>query len=405
MTLGYGYTSAMKGIPGYEYACVPYEVGMQTVGTVDETTCQYALGNVDFAVGTWDTDAWMDSRDIPWFGIYINRPVQVAAQTVDGVQIPAMNLNLLCTHLKMGVGGDPSNWSSISEDEWSEMYGKTLHANLHITAIQGDYLIVGVYTSTVKTQSGAGFFRIPYRVDGGKVRVRKAPADTAYRDCIPGNPAYSLAGATYGLYRDAGCTDLVQTLTTQNGEGLSEYSGKLPSGTYYLKELSAPKGYRLDGSVTAVALSGTDVTVTVSDPPMDDPASVLVQKVIEGAAPGELRGDITTLAGIQFRVDYYPGLYDSAEAAQAHGPAKASAVFETDELGELWFASATPVNGTVWPYQNESGLNTIPLGTVVITELQTVPGLQVGGASVMTFTDGGNGQVIKTPLAGFRENQ
>ena len=57
----------------------------------------------------------------------------------------------------------------------------------------------------------------------------------------------SLSGAVYGIYSDSGCTNRVQTMTT-DGNGYAK-SAALVAGTYYVKEITAPKGYVLSGKV------------------------------------------------------------------------------------------------------------------------------------------------------------
>ncbi len=55
-----------------------------------------------------------------------------------------------------------------------------------------------------------------------------------------------LEGAVYGLYRDSACTDEVERITTQKqSDGTySATSGWYLVGTYYVKEITPPEGYR-----------------------------------------------------------------------------------------------------------------------------------------------------------------
>lgn len=48
------------------------------------------------------------------------------------------------------------------------------------------------------------------------------------------------SNATFGIYSDKQCTNLVQSITTSNGVATSQ---NLPEGTYYIKETQAPTGY------------------------------------------------------------------------------------------------------------------------------------------------------------------
>ena len=64
-----------------------------------------------------------------------------------------------------------------------------------------------------------------------------------------------LEGAKYTIYKDADCTDEVETIAIQKNENgtYSATSGWYLSGTYYVKETEAPKGYLLDENVYTVS--------------------------------------------------------------------------------------------------------------------------------------------------------
>lgn len=65
-----------------------------------------------------------------------------------------------------------------------------------------------------------------------------------------------LAGAKFGLYRDAACTDKIAEATSGD-DGAINFgdAAKLVAGTYYLKELQAPSGYSALTSVVKVIIS------------------------------------------------------------------------------------------------------------------------------------------------------
>ena len=64
-----------------------------------------------------------------------------------------------------------------------------------------------------------------------------------------------LEGAKYTIYKDADCTDEVETIAIQKNEDgtYSATSGWYLSGTYYVKETEAPEGYLLDENVYTVS--------------------------------------------------------------------------------------------------------------------------------------------------------
>ena len=73
-----------------------------------------------------------------------------------------------------------------------------------------------------------------------------------------------LSGAVYGIYSDSGCTNRVQTMTT-DGNGYAK-SAALVAGTYYVKEITAPKGYVLSGKVhTLTVRAGQTTGISATD--------------------------------------------------------------------------------------------------------------------------------------------
>lgn len=79
--------------------------------------------------------------------------------------------------------------------------------------------------------------------------------------------------AVYGVYSDKGCTNKVAEITIgDNGRG----SVKLPSGTYYAKEIKAPTGYALDETVYTLSAGNT---VTVPEEVLD--GTIKINKTAE----------------------------------------------------------------------------------------------------------------------------
>ncbi len=75
-----------------------------------------------------------------------------------------------------------------------------------------------------------------------------------------GEDADGLAGAKFGIYKDAECKKLIDVVTT-NGNGYA-VSANVESGTYYVKELVAPTGYSLNDKVYAITADWTTATTT-----------------------------------------------------------------------------------------------------------------------------------------------
>lgn len=75
-----------------------------------------------------------------------------------------------------------------------------------------------------------------------------------------GEDADGLAGAKFGIYKDADCTKLIDVVTTnENGYAVS---ANVEYGTYYVKELVAPTGYSLNDKVYAITADWTTATTT-----------------------------------------------------------------------------------------------------------------------------------------------
>lgn len=75
-----------------------------------------------------------------------------------------------------------------------------------------------------------------------------------------GEDADGLAGAQFGIYKNADCTQLIDVVTTnENGYAVS---ANVEYGTYYVKELEAPTGYSLNDKVYAITADWTTATTT-----------------------------------------------------------------------------------------------------------------------------------------------
>lgn len=73
-----------------------------------------------------------------------------------------------------------------------------------------------------------------------------------------------LSGAKYGIYTDSACTNKVDTITT--GSDGTATSKALVAGTYYVKEIQAPKGYVISGKVhTLTVKAGQTTSFTAID--------------------------------------------------------------------------------------------------------------------------------------------
>lgn len=325
---------------------------------------------------------------IAFHGANINRPGTFSGTFESGDFAGESYLGFLCTkHGAANPGvpvqplsqtGDYTATCTATGDGWAEF-----KVDIVSDAASMNYQTIG------------GQFRITARNPEGNFYLKKVPAKPEYAN---GNTAYDLTGAKYGVYTDLACTNLVDTLTVQSNDGWTNQSQSLTEGTYYVKELpGTAKGYLLNPHIRSITVDAgvTNKKIILDgdmvEPMANDPIPVVVQKSFEDwDEAGKLQGDITTLAGIKFRFDYYANVFTSVDDAKKNGRVNASAVFETTDVGGnglLLFETAKPVNGTVWPYK-EGSFNTCPLGTVLITEVSALDGMVVKGmAQAFTLTD------------------
>lgn len=226
------------------------------------------------------------------------------------------------------------------------------------------HVYVTVVDDDRKQDAAYGFFNksIP---EEAQVKLKKSAADT---QIISGNSLYTLEGAEYGVYTDQDCSEEVGKLVTdQNGDtpSLTLTAGK----TYYVKEKSAPRGYRRDDKVHSVTLAQSDkvYTVDVSDAPVY--ASVPVR--IEKRSKLEDVEKAGSLAGTEFTISYYDGYYGAEDLPDKAAGTWVIRTADTPKGCEAQLREEDLVSGTLY----KDGEHTVlPLGTITIQETKAVEG-------------------------------
>ena len=219
----------------------------------------------------------------------------------------------------------------------------------------------------------------------GTVSLSKTSANTGITS---GNSCYSLAGAVYGIYSDAGCTAQVTTLTTDAGGNAAAVS--LNAGTYYYKELTAPAGYALDSSVQSFTVTdGQNTALSVSDTPTNDPVRISINKV-DSETGDKVQGG-ASLENAEFTVKYYAGYYN---AGNLPTNATRTWVIKTVKRPSGQYVAILnndcKVSGDDF-YTNASGTVCLPLGTISIEETKAPEGYSLEGAYLQV---GGTGTKI-----------
>ena len=101
---------------------------------------------------------------------------------------------------------------------------------------------------------GSGLVTVTGKVTiGVEVELTKTSADTSITN---GNGCYSLAGAVYGVYSNAACTTLLESITT-NASGYAKTTKLYAPGTYYIREITASPGFLLDPTVYTVKIDAS----------------------------------------------------------------------------------------------------------------------------------------------------
>lgn len=235
--------------------------------------------------------------------------------------------------------------------------------------------------ATGKTQNILGYEYTPT----GTVSLSKTSANTGITS---GNSCYSLAGAVYGIYSDAGCSAQVTTLTTDAGGNAAAVS--LNAGTYYYKELTAPAGYALDSSVQSFTVTaGQNTALSVSDTPTNDPVRISINKV-DSETGDKVQGG-ASLENAEFTVKYYAGYYNAGNL-----PANATRTWVIKTLKTAGGNYMAALNNTCKVsgddfYKVSNGTVVLPLGTISIEETKAPEGYNLDGAYLQV---GGVGEKI-----------
>ena len=233
----------------------------------------------------------------------------------------------------------------------------------------------------------------------GKLQIKKESANT---EMTTGNNCYSLEGAEYGVYSDSSAKTKVATLKT----GVDGWSNtvSLDAGTYYVKEITAPKGFELSSDVVTATVKPDETTKLSNgkfvDTPKNDPIRILLNKIDAdtGNADPSGRG---TLADAQFTIKFYKGDYVDP-ATQGKSPDK-TWVLKTDSDGYTQLSDSYKVSGDA--FYLEDGKVTLPLGTVTIQETKAPIGYHLNPAiNVRKIKLGSTGKVEAYNVPIIKEN-
>lgn len=183
------------------------------------------------------------------------------------------------------------------------------------------------------------------------------------------NACYSLEGAVFGLFESGKNTPSYRIVTDRNGYGRAD---NVRLGSYEIRELESPEGFTLNPDRKRITVKENTVsTASCSDAPYYYPAELILQKT--DADTGEAAGQGSAVLGdARFTVRFYPGYYDG-NPAENGGRAARTWVLKSDENGSVFLSDEAKVSGDPF-YQNDSGENVLPLGTVTFEETKAPEG-------------------------------
>lgn len=316
-------------------------------------------------------------------------------------------IQAFCHHIKTAVG-------TIDESSrYALRYPTCTLRVLDASTINGyRHVVFGFETNLHQfggstPQTVGNVFELAFKVQSkGKLSIMKKSANPEITD---NNPCYELKGAEYGVYKTkADATNdknKVNTLiigkyddTEKNKNWSNEI--ELEAGTYYVKETKAPKGYGLNPKVVPVVIeAGKNTWIGEEsndfvDYPQSNPVSVVLGKVDKETNKNKPQGS-ASLAGAEFTVKYYKGLYDSDPAKSGQVPAR-SWVLKTNENGFCGLRASDKVSGDDFFYDSNKN-TTLPVGTITIQETKAPTGYFINNeVFVRKITPSGHAESVKT---------
>ena len=289
----------------------------------------------------------------------------------------------LSEHLGWQCDNVRAAYSEISQNIQNEVYAG---ARAFVQENKGRYKCGG-YIYIGQGQDVGQFWA---ELNVGNAKVKKVTANASVTD---GNALYSIAGATFGVFSDQNCNNQIGALTTDENGDTNEV--EVTAGTVYIKELSAPKGYKLDATVHSLTVeAGKTAILSVADAPKVTETLVDLFKIDMEIGKATAQGS-AALEGAEFTWRYYDGLYTKDNLPkQATRTWVTKTVEEKNSDGTVHYvtklADAYKISGDAFCTQNEK--NVLPLGTLTVEETKAPDGYLLDGAYMQA---GDNAEQIK----------
>ena len=223
----------------------------------------------------------------------------------------------------------------------------------------------------------------------GNTKLQKTSTNANITD---GNGIYSIAGATYGVYSDKDCTKQLATLTTDTS-GNTE-AVEVRATTVYIKELSAPAGFKIDKTVYSLSVeAGKTATLKVSDTPKVTDTLIELFKIDMETQKSNPQGN-ASLEGAEFTWNFYAGYYNKNNLpAQPTRTWVTKTIAEKDSDGAIHYITrlADKYKVSADSFYTQDGKNVLPLGTLTVEETKSPSGYLLAGAYMQA--DGSEEQI------------
>lgn len=161
-----------------------------------------------------------------------------------------------------------------------------------------------------------------------------------------------LQGAVYGIYSDSKCTKLVDKVTTDVAG--SAKTKALVEGTYYVKEISAPKGYVISKKVITLNIT-VGKTTSISATDKEQRGAIILNKVDKENEEAVPHGD-ATLQGAVY------GLY--AREDIVHPDGETGIIYKAGEL----------INKLTTDEEGQAEIKNLYLGNYYVKEIEPSEG-------------------------------
>ncbi|EHJ38301.1 hypothetical protein HMPREF9945_01843, partial [Clostridioides difficile 70-100-2010] len=198
-------------------------------------------------------------------------------------------------------------------------------------------------------------------------------------------------------------TKQLATLTTDTS-GNTE-AVEVRATTVYIKELSAPAGFKIDKTVYSLSVeAGKTATLKVSDTPKVTDTLIELFKIDMETQKSNSQGN-ASLEGAEFTWNFYAGYYNKNNLpAQPTRTWVTKTIAEKDSDGAIHYitrlANAYKVSGDSFYMQD--GKNVLPLGTLTVEETKSPSGYLLEGAYMQA--DGSEEQIKEMYLTQITED-